>query len=184
MSLTQEQANYNRIDLTRKKKPSNAELMAQQAAAAQQEPEVIDTYITHPEKPKPQKPEQKQENDEEKNEGKKKGKKKTSTGKGKTLRSFYCDDIVYEKLQKLARYRAVNSGDTNGQGQGIGAGTLINEAAAQYVKQHEEELRQWEMFERATKRFFEPDNLARFMAEQKRLAAEQLQREIEADQGG
>ena len=87
-----------------------AERMAAQAAAAQQEPAAIDSYITAT---------------EEQTKGKKK------------LVSFYCDPAVYEQLQQLARYRAVNSGTKNERGQGIGAGTLINEAATEYVKNHE-----------------------------------------------
>lgn len=135
--------------MARTNKPTAAELMAQQAEAAQQEPQAaIDSYITQGGTTDP----------DEALKGKKK------------LRSFYCDEYVYAKLSKLARYRAVNSGQKNERGQGIGAGTLINESAAEYLERHMTELQQWEMFERATERFFEPENLERFMAEQKRLS--------------
>lgn len=148
MALTQDQADRNRIDLIppKKKKPNAAERMAAQAAAAQQEPAAIDSYITAPEEQ--EKPRKK-------------------------LVSFYCDQTVYEQLQQLARYRAVNSGTKNERGQGIGAGTLINEAATEYAKNHAEELRKWKLFEQATKNFFDPDNLARFIEKQKHAKEEQ-----------
>lgn len=121
MALTQEQADNNRIDPTRKKKPSNAELMAQQAAAAQQEPApAINTYM---------------ETTEEQASEKKK------------LVSFYCNEAIYEQLATLARYRSLMSGIKNSRGQNIGAGTLINQAATEYVEAHADELRKWKALE-------------------------------------
>lgn len=108
--------------MARTKKPTAAELMAQQAEAAQQEAEQmeaatpIDTHIAAT---------------EEQAEGK------------KVLKSFYCTESVFNQLAELAGYRSIGAGVKNRRGQNIGAGTLINEAATEYLERHMDELNQW-----------------------------------------
>ena len=86
----------------KKKKPSTAELMAQQAEAAQTEAATmeaatpIDTHIAAT---------------EEQAEGK------------KVLKSFYCTESVFNQLAELAGYRSIGAGVKNRRGQNIGAGT-------------------------------------------------------------
>lgn len=107
--------------MARTKKPSAAELMAQQAAAAQQEPApAINSYTEATEEQASEK---------------------------KKLVSFYCNEAVYEQLADLARFRALMSGKKNSRGQNIGAGTLINQAAAEYVIAHADELKRWKALE-------------------------------------
>lgn len=57
--------------------------------------------------------------------------------------SFYIQPSLYEQMQTLARFRAA-SGEKNKQGQAVGAGSLINEAIAEYLERNKEELEQWE----------------------------------------
>lgn len=108
--------------MARTKKPTAAELMAQQAEAAQMEAATmeaaspIDTHI---------------EVTEEQAEGK------------KVLKSFYCNESVFNQLAELAGYRSIAGGAKNSRGQNIGAGTLINEAATEYLERHMDELNQW-----------------------------------------
>lgn len=108
--------------MARTKKPTAAELMAQQAEAAQQEAATmeaatpIDTHIAAT---------------EEQAEGK------------KVLKSFYCTESVFNQLAELAGYRSIGAGVKNRRGQNIGAGTLINEAATEYLERHMDELNQW-----------------------------------------
>ena len=108
--------------MARTKKPTAAELMAQQAEAAQQEAATmeaatpIDTHIAAT---------------EEQAEGK------------KVLKSFYCTESVFKQLAELAQYRSIGLGKKNSRNQPIGAGTLINEAATEYLERHMDELNQW-----------------------------------------
>ena len=108
--------------MPRKKKPTAAELMTQQAEAAQMEAATIetaspiDTHIAVT---------------EEQAEGK------------KVLKSFYCTEHVFNQLAELAGYRSIGAGAKNRRGQNIGAGTLINEAATEYLERHMDELNQW-----------------------------------------
>ena len=60
----------------------------------------------------------------------------------KKLRSFYCSESTFEALSDLARFRSM-MGEKNSKGQAIGAGTLIDEAAAEYVERHRAELEKW-----------------------------------------
>lgn len=108
--------------MPRKKKPTAAELMAQQAEAVQQEAATmeaataIESHVTA---------------SEEQAEGK------------KVLKSFYCTESVFNQLAELAGYRSIGAGVKNKRGQNIGAGTLINEAATEYLERHMNELNQW-----------------------------------------
>lgn len=119
MALTQDQADYNRIK--KKKKPTAAELMAQQAEAAQQqaEQEAANPIGTHIEAT------------EEQAESK------------KVLKSFYCTESVFNQLAELAGYMSIGAGVKNRRGQNIGAGTLIDIAAREYLERHMDELNQW-----------------------------------------
>lgn len=108
--------------MARTKKPTTAELMAQQAEAAQQEAVTmeaatpIDTHIAATEEQANQK---------------------------KKLKSIWISESVYEQLLELAGYRSIGAGVKNRRGQNIGAGTLINEAATEYLERHMDELNQW-----------------------------------------
>lgn len=57
--------------------------------------------------------------------------------------SFYIEPSLYEQMQTLARFRAA-TGEKNRQGQAVGAGSLINEAIAEYLERNRDELEQWE----------------------------------------
>lgn len=108
--------------MARTKKPTAAELMAQQAEAVQQEvvqqeaATPIDTHIAATEEQA-------------------KAKKK--------LKSFYCTETVFDQLAELAQYRSIGLGKKNSRNQPIGAGTLIDEAASEYLAKHMDELNQW-----------------------------------------
>lgn len=154
MALTQEQADHNRTTLPqRKNKPTAAELMAQQAAAAQQEAPVV-SWLPPKDETQENAPtsepttntvtgeaasKDKQE-PEEQETGKK---KKKPTKNGMVLKSFYCDEAIFNQLAELAEYRSILRGKKNSRGQNIGAGTLINEAATEYLKRHLGELNQY-----------------------------------------
>lgn len=154
MALTQEQTDRNRITLPqRKKKPTAAELMAQQAAAAQQEAPVVSWLPPKDEAPEPAPTSEPTANtvtgeaaskDKQEPEGQEAGrKKKKPTKNGMVLKSFYCNESVFDQLAELAGYRSIARGVKNGRGQNIGAGTLINEAATEYLERHMDELNQY-----------------------------------------
>lgn len=124
MNIKQPAENNRITDLPvkKKKKPTTAELMAQQAEAAQQEAATmeaaspIDTHIAATE-------------EQAKNK--------------KKLKSFYCTETVFDQLAELAQYRSIGLGKKNSRNQPIGAGTLIDIAAAEYLERHMDELNQW-----------------------------------------
>lgn len=156
MALTQEKADRNRTTLPqRKNKPTAAELMAQQAAAAQQEAPVVSWLPPKDEAPEPAPTSEPTANivtgeaaskDKQKPEGQEAGrKKKKATKNGMILKSFYCSETVFDQLSELAEYRSILKvkGGKNNRGQNIGAGTLINEAATEYLEKHMDELNQY-----------------------------------------
>lgn len=57
--------------------------------------------------------------------------------------SFFVIPSNYEKIMRLASYRAA-AGEKTDAGQPMSAGALINEAIAEYLTAHEEELSAWE----------------------------------------
>lgn len=83
-------------------------------------------------------PEKKNTDPEEQTKGKKK-----PTKNGMVLKSFYCNESVFNQLAELAGYRSIIKGKKNSRGQNIGAGTLINKAATEYLERHMDELNQW-----------------------------------------
>ena len=145
------------------------------AAAAQTTPPIAAYAHTEadpepPEMPTPPTP-------PEQNTGEIEANSNTKKPKEKRLVSFYCNESDYQQIEKLARHRAVMGGERNKKGQAVGAGTIINEAVHEYVKNHAADIAAWESFAQ----FFSPDNLRQFIEEQKRLAREQTQREIDKE---
>ena len=67
----------------------------------------------------------------------------------KKLKSYYANLAVFDALQELARYRSRYTGEKNGRGQDIGAGSLIDIAAAEYLKRNWDELLQWRAYEQS-----------------------------------
>ena len=131
-------------------KLTKAEQMAAQAAAAQAAP-VLDYLTTTTPEPTEQEATspvnvdkahgaEQNANAEEQETGKK---KKKATKNGMVLKSFYCSETVFDQLSELAGYRSIIKGKKNNRGQNIGAGTLINEAATEYLEKHMDELNQW-----------------------------------------
>ena len=100
--------------------------LKQAAAKAQERDSAIGTFITPP-APAPAPP-------QEPKEPKK---------KNKVLKSAYMTAAVYDALSELAMYRAFYKGERNARNQPTGAGTLINEAATEYLKQHMDELNEY-----------------------------------------
>lgn len=131
-------------------KLTKAEQMAAQAAAAQAAPalDYINTTTTEPTEQEAASPvnvdkaqgAEQNANTEEQETGKK---KKKATKNGMVLKSFYCSETVFDQLSELAGYRGIIKGEKNSRGQNIGAGTLINEAATEYLERHMDELNQW-----------------------------------------
>ena len=97
--------------------------LQQAAAKAQERDSEIGSFINQtPPEPEPEKPK----------------KKKT-----KVLKSAYMTAAVYDALSELAMFRAFYNGERNARNQPTGAGTLINEAATEYLKQHMDELNEY-----------------------------------------
>ena len=116
------------------RKPSRAEELKAKAIAAasylpQEEPEQI-TQAEAPAAPTTNN-QQPTEND---------GEKKPPKKKRKHLRSAYLDDEVYEQLAELAEYRSFFKKERNARNQPVGYGTLLNEAATEYLERHMDEL--------------------------------------------
>ena len=63
--------------------------------------------------------------------------------KTKVLKSAYMTAAVYDALSELAMFRAFYNGERNARNQPTGAGTLINVAACEYLKQHMDELNEY-----------------------------------------
>ena len=131
-------------------KLTKAEQMAAQAAAAQAAPalDYINTTTMEPTEKEAASPvnvdkaqgAEQNANTKEQETGKK---KKKATKNGMVLKSFYCSETVFDQLSELAGYRSIIEGKKNGRGQNIGAGTLINKAATEYLERHMDELNQW-----------------------------------------
>lgn len=133
-------------------KLTRAEQMKAQAAAAQAAPALDYITQTAPEPTEQEKtesaslvnadnePDKKNNTDSDKTKGKKK-----PTKNGMVLKSFYCNESVFNQLAELAEYRSILKvkGGKNNRGQNIGAGTLLNKAATEYLERHMDELNQY-----------------------------------------
>lgn len=78
-------------------------------------------------------------------------KEDTAVKEVKKAISFYVVPTNYEKMMRLASYRAA-AGEKTDSGQPMSAGALINEAIAEYLDAHEEELNTWETITEKLKR--------------------------------
>jgi hypothetical protein len=61
----------------------------------------------------------------------------------KKLYSAYIDPEVWAKLNEVARYRTLFHGEVNGNGQPIGAGTVLNELLCKYIGVYDDELEKY-----------------------------------------
>lgn len=121
------------------RKPSRAEeLKAKAIAAASYLPQIDEPeQITQEEAPEADTTQTTGNDNQTQNEN---DDNKPPKKKRKHLRSAYLDDEVYEQLAELAEYRSFFKKERNSRNQPVGYGTLLNEAAVEFLERHMDEL--------------------------------------------